>query len=197
LQIFGEREKAIMHSELARQLDPFSTLFQSLHGMNLMYGHRYDDAINLLNKILETSPKEPIALSTLRSAYHMKGNYQEALKIWRRSFAAKGDFQAEAAIGDGSSESDYQAVLTRVAELLIARSDTAHVTPWQIATLFTRAGKKKEALDWLEKAFIYKDPNMPYISIDPIFDYMRDDPRFKALLEQMHFPERQIGTGKQ
>jgi serine/threonine protein kinase/Tfp pilus assembly protein PilF len=190
LQIFGEHEEAMVHSELARQLDPFSTLFHSLHGMNLMYEHRYDDAISLLNKILETSPKEPIALSTLRSAYHMKGRYKEALEIWKRSFAAKGDFQAEAAIGDGSSESDYQAALTRVAELLIARSDTAQVTPWQIATLYTRAGKKHQALDWLEKAFDYRDPNMPYISIDPIFDYLREESRFKVLLQKMKFPER-------
>jgi eukaryotic-like serine/threonine-protein kinase len=190
LQIFGEREKAMMHSEFARQLDPFSTLFQSLYAMDLMYEHRYDDAITLLNDILRTSPNEPIALSTLRSAYHMKGKYKEALEIWRRSFAAKGDLQAEAAVGMGSTESEYHAALENVAKMMIARSDSVPVTPWQIATLYTRAGKKQEAIDWLEKAFVYRDPNMPYISIDPIFDYMRDDQRFTALLQQMHFPER-------
>lgn len=190
LHILGESEKAKRHGELAQQLDPFSTLYKSLYGMNFMYQHRYDDAIVLLNNILETSPQDPIALSTLRSAYHMKGKYKDALEIWKRSFAAKGDSQAEAVIGEGSTEADYQAALTRVAELLIARSDTTPVTPWQIATLYTRAGKKKEALDWLEKAFLYRDPNMPYISIDPIFDYMRDDSRFQSLMQKMNFPER-------
>ncbi len=190
LQIFGEQEKAIMHIELARQLDPFNTLFQSLYAMNLMYEHRYDDAIDLLGDILRKAPNDPIALSTLRSAYHMKGRYKEALEIWKRSFAAKGDLQAQEALGMGSSESDYRTALTNVANLLIARSDTANVTPWQIATLYTRAGKKKEALDWLEKAFAVRDPNMVYISIDPIFDYLREDQRFKALLQQMNFPDR-------
>ena len=192
LQIFGEQEKAMMQIELARQLDPFNTLFQSLHGMNLMYEHRYDDAITLLSDILKKEPDDPIALSTLRSAYHMKGKYKEALEIWRRSFAAKGDPQAQEALGNGTSESDYRAALTNVANLMIARSYTAHVTPWQIATLFTRAGKKNEAFDWLEKALVVRDPNMSYISIDPIFDYLRDEQRFKALLRQMNFPDRQF-----
>jgi serine/threonine protein kinase/Tfp pilus assembly protein PilF len=192
LQIFGEHEKAMMHIELARQLDPLNTLFQSLQAMDLMYEHRYDDAIALLSEILNKVPDDPIALSTLKSAYHMKGRYKEALEIWKRSFAAKGDSQAQEALGNGTSELDYRAALTNVANMMIARSDSVHVTPWQIATLYTRAGRKHEALDWLEKAFVYRDPNMPYISIDPIFDYLREEPRFKELLRQMNFPYRQF-----
>jgi hypothetical protein len=43
----------------------------------------------------------------------------------------------------------------------------------------------EEALEWLEKALEAHDPNMPYLNIDPIFDYMREDPRFKVLLSKM------------
>jgi hypothetical protein len=62
------------------------------------------------------------------------------------------------------------------------------VTPWQIATLYTRAGKRDEALEWLTKACDIRDPNMPYIGADPIFDYLRSDPRFKALVRRMGLP---------
>ena len=74
--------------------------------------------------------------------------------------------------------------------MMIERSKTTYVTPWQIATLYTRAGKNDEALDWLEKAFEAHDPNMPYISVDPIFDSLRDNPRFQDLLRRMNLPAR-------
>ena len=62
---------------------------------------------------------------------------------------------------------------------MIERSKTRYVTPWQIATLYTRAGMIDEAIKWLEKAYAAHDNNMPYLNIDPIFDNLRDDSRLK------------------
>ena len=59
------------------------------------------------------------------------------------------------------------------------------MTPWQIATLYTRAGMRKEALDWFEKALEENDPNMPYLKVDPIFEILYDEPRYQMLLEKM------------
>ncbi|MGB6341001.1 MAG: hypothetical protein WBF32_14615, partial [Candidatus Aminicenantaceae bacterium] len=61
--------------------------------------------------------------------------------------------------------------------------------PWQIATLYTRAGKNDEALEWLEKAYEERDPNFSYICVDPIFDDLRDDPRFQKLLRHLNLPQ--------
>jgi tetratricopeptide (TPR) repeat protein len=157
--------------------------------MYLMQARRYDDAIAVLGNILKTSPNDPIALSTLRSAYHMKRMYNEALEIWKASYAAKGDHEAEEALARGFAEGGYQGALRSVAEMLVARSQKTFVTPWQIATLYTRAGKNKEALEWLEKAYQAHDLNMPYISVDPIFDDLRSEPGFQDLLRRMRFPK--------
>ena len=71
---------------------------------------------------------------------------------------------------------------------MVERSRTTHVTPWQIGTLYTRAGDTEQAIEFLEKAFETRERNMPYLSVDPIFDYMRDDPRFQDLLRRMNLP---------
>ncbi len=182
-------KEAMEQAERALALDPFNSLFQGLYGMDLMFARRYDDAVTVLRDILKTSPNDAIALSTLRSAYHMKHMYNEALEIWKASYAAKGDHEAENALAFGFKEAGYQGALQRVAETLVARSRTTFVTPWQIATLYTRAGKKSEALEWLEKAYQAHDPNMPYISMDPIFDPLRNEPQFRELLRRMKLPE--------
>ncbi len=178
-------EEAMEHIEEALKLDPFNPLIQSLYAMDLMYVRRYDEVIRLLRKTLKISPGEPVALSTLRSAYHQKKMYDEALEAWRLSFEARGDREAIQALNHGHAEGGYSRALQNLAEMLIERSKTSYVTPWQVATLYTRAGMKEEALNWFEKAYDAHDPNMPYLNVDPIFDDLRDHPRFQAILKRM------------
>jgi tetratricopeptide (TPR) repeat protein len=111
--------------------------------------------------------------------------YNEALEIWKASYEARGDQEAEDALDRGFAEAGYQGALRRVAETLVARSRTTYVTPWQIGTLYTRAGMNQEALEWLEKAYEAHDPNSPYLSVDPIFDDLRNEPRFQDILRRM------------
>jgi len=193
LLFYMERpEEAMAQIERALELDPFNVAFRSLYAWDLMYAHRYDDAVEHLRETLRTAPTDSMTLSALKSAYHLKGMYEEALEIWKTSFTVKGDREAEEALARGYAEAGYSGALSRVAETLIARSSTAFVTPWQIGTLYTRAGKNDEALEWLEKAYEAHDSNMPSISVDPIFDGLRDDPRFQDLLRRMNFPDKRI-----
>lgn len=185
LNILGRPKEAMSQIERALDVDPFNSLFQALYAMDLMYARRYDDAIGLLRKTLKTSPNDLVALSTLRSALHMKHLDTEALEVWKQSYAARDDREAEEALARGFEEGGYSGALRRVAETLAARSKTTYVSPWQIGTLYTRAGKNDEALDWLEKAYLARDQNMPYLGVDPIFDTLRDDPRYQGLLRKM------------
>lgn len=181
-------EEAMVQIEQAIELDPFNTLLRSIYAWDLIYAHRYDDAIGHLRETLRTAPDDWTALSTLRSAYHQKGMYEEALEIWKRSYEARDDQEAEDALVRGYEEGGYSGALSSVAELLIERSRTTFVTPWQIGTLYTRAGKKDKALEWLEKAFEARDGNLIYLSVDPIFDVLRNEPRFRDLLRRMNLP---------
>lgn len=189
LNYMGRSKEAAPQAERALELDPLNTLVQGIYAMYLIQVRRYDDAVSFIGKILDKEPDNAIALSTLRTAYHMKGMYKEGLEIWKASYEARGDHEAVEALERGFEEAGYQGALRRVAETFVVRSQTTFVTPWQIATLYTRAGMNEEAIDWLEKAYEARDPNMPYISVDPIFDRLRIEPRFQDLLQQMKLPK--------
>ncbi len=60
---------------------------------------------------------------------------------------------------------------------------------WDAATNYAMAGDRARSLDWLEKAYAEQDPNMPYIGCFPIFDPLRAEPRFQALLRKMNLPQ--------
>jgi tetratricopeptide (TPR) repeat protein len=137
---------------------------------------------------MERDPEAPYVLSTLRTTYHLMGRHEEAMEMWRASYRALGDQEALDALESGYRNGGYATALRAVAELFVERAKTQYVTPWQIATLYTRAGEPEPALDYLERAFQDHDNNMPSIAVDPIFDLIRDQPRFQALVDSLGLP---------
>jgi TolB-like protein/lipoprotein NlpI len=178
-------EDGMKQIERALELDPFNTTFQVVYAWDLMYIKRYDDAIKTLEKIRQIAPHDPYALNTLKSAYHLKQMFQEALDVWRLSYEVRKDQEALEALNRGYDEGGYSVALQKVAETMIERSKSKYVPSWNIATLYTRASMKNEAFEWFEKAYEEHHRNMPYLNVDPIFDNMRDDPRFKNLIKRM------------
>ncbi|HSO85229.1 MAG TPA: hypothetical protein VLQ91_01665, partial [Draconibacterium sp.] len=58
---------------------------------------------------------------------------------------------------------------------------------WRGLALYCiETGDKEKALDWLEKAYEWKIPNLPQINGDPDFDPIRNEPRFQSLLDSMN-----------
>jgi tetratricopeptide (TPR) repeat protein len=181
-------DEALAQAERAIQLEPFNTLVLALYAMDLNALHRFDDAEEVLLQALDRDAEAPIVLSTLRTTYHLMGRHEDAIRMWRASYEAVGDTAALQALNRGYAQGGYGAALTAVADLFVERSDTAYVTPWQIATLYTRAGRGEEALHYLELAFQEHDQNMPYITTDPIFDFLREEPRFQELVDRLGLP---------
>jgi len=65
-------------------------------------------------------------------------------------------------------------------------SRTKRVEPTGFILLNIGLGKKNEALDWLEKACAEHTPNINAIKVDPAYDSLRNEPRFHAVLKQIH-----------
>ena len=190
LAIVGKPEEGLPYMEKALALDRLNPFVYGWYGMALRYAHRSDEAIEILEEALAKFPGEMIIYSTLRSAYHDKQMYDEAIRSGIKYYEVRGGHSTcISALEQGYREGGYQLALQRNAEALIEQSKTKYITPNQVATLYTRAGMNEEALEWLEKAFDEHDINMPYINTDPIFDYLREDPRFKELVKKMKFPE--------
>jgi len=46
-------------------------------------------------------------------------------------------------------------------------------------------------MTWLERGYVIRDPGMAYLNRNFLFDPLRDDPRFQALLRKMKFVDGQ------
>ena len=54
-----------------------------------------------------------------------------------------------------------------------------------MAIIYVGLGEKDEAFAWLEKAYEEHNASLPFLKVDPIFDSLRSDSRFTALLKKM------------
>jgi adenylate cyclase len=57
--------------------------------------------------------------------------------------------------------------------------------PLSMARYLSKAKKVEQALDWLEKAYDARQVEVLWINVDPIYDVLRQHPRFIAVVEQI------------
>ena len=124
--------------------------------------------------------------SGLAWAYHMLGNYDEALAMLRRWLPI--DRELDEALDRGYEEGGYRAALRRYAETLAARPEAAEMLSWVVAFIYAWAGEKERTLEWLELAYQAHDPNLPGGTITPDFELVHDDPRYHDLRRRMNLP---------
>ena len=62
------------------------------------------------------------------------------------------------------------------------------MSPYLIALICVGLGQKGEALEWLEEAYKQRDSELPMIGVEPIFDPVRLDARFRDLLRRLNLP---------
>ncbi len=96
---------------------------------------------------------------------------------------------AAEALRRGYAESGYAAALRKATAVELAKHASQGGVAIDAAINYALAGDSALALDWLEKAYTDRDPNMPFVGCIPIFDPLRAAPRFQALLRKMNLPQ--------
>jgi len=79
----------------------------------------------------------------------------------------------------------------KVQEILddhLARAQTEFIKPTDFTVMYAALGDFKTALDYLEKAYEDQEGWLVLLKVEPLYDNLRSEPRFQAILEKMKFP---------
>ena len=60
-----------------------------------------------------------------------------------------------------------------------------YVSSTAFADIYLGLGEKEKALDWLEKSYEHQESACWYLKVDPIYDSVRNEPRFQALVQKV------------
>jgi tetratricopeptide (TPR) repeat protein len=187
LLIMRRPAEALAQIQRALDLDPLSETPRAFYAVELNILGRHDEAIAQSREILRTVPTHPMALNQLGNAYYHKEMYPEALAAEQLRWSATGDSDMVAALERGYADGGYRGAERRAAETLAARPDSA-TQAFVVARLYLRAGDTDQAMEWLDKAYQARDPNMPYIGVGRTLGAVHADPRFQELLRRMKLP---------
>lgn len=173
----------------AMNLDPMNFFLRCFYGWHLIYLGRYDEAIDLLQKVIATQPNFSSAHLGLWGAYYRKHMDKEALEEAVKFFQALNDREAVAALTSGFQQAGYREGMRRAAKVLEVRAQHSHVAGVRIARLYAHAGDADRALSWLQKAYEARETPLSHLAVAWDWDQLRSDPRFQDLLRRMNFPQ--------
>jgi serine/threonine-protein kinase len=114
------------------------------------------------------------------------GHYREALPALKRAQSLDAPPFVTAYLGFAYGlAGDRSSALAELAALRKMSADGS-VLPFNLALVKLGLGERAGALDGLEQAYAANSQLMPWIGYDTIFDALRSEPRFIALLKKVN-----------
>ncbi len=184
----GEYDESLKAFEKLSRLDPAARAVAAYNRARLyIYQRRFDEALAELDKGARVEPNHPMLKIFRSGVYYYQGKFDEAndliasvLKEHPRMDGIR-PLAAELLAGSGRFD-DARAMLTEEA-LAISRSD--HDMAYWVGSTYALLGEKDLAFKWLNKAIKLGNQNRPYFEKDTNLDSLRDDERWKELMEKM------------
>ena len=129
----------------------------------------------------------PSTHSRLADVLLARGMHDQAIAEYRKALElAGGHPNARAmlahAYGVSGRAKEAKALLLE----LIASAKHEYVAPLDLARVYLGLGERDRALDWVERAYAHPaSAAWPFHLIDPMFDGLRSEPRFIAVLQEI------------
>jgi TolB-like protein/DNA-binding winged helix-turn-helix (wHTH) protein/Flp pilus assembly protein TadD len=186
LMLTGRLAEGEAEMRRALELDPLSPIINANIGLRFYMARQYDAAIAHWRKALDMHRNYRLLHMYMATAYLGKEMYTEALAEIEKSIALSGAGEWENAMlahtyGRMGRTEEARGLLAK----LVPGGDAA---AYNLALAYVGLGETDQVFTWLDRAVDARMGAFNEVNADPIFDPLRRDPRFAALLRRMRFP---------
>jgi tetratricopeptide (TPR) repeat protein len=180
-RILGRVNEASELIHKAITLDPLSAWTHRQAAMIAIMGRRFDDAAASFQVALDLAPNAGLNQGFLAITQLLQGRAQEGLTLAEAE--SHGVFRNLAfamihhALGH-PAESDValQAII----------DEFAWTAAYQVAEAYAYRGEVEKAFEWLERAYVQRDPGVMYTATDVFLRPLHGDPRWQPFLHRMN-----------
>ena len=169
---------------VAKQVDP-ANLGCSAGGI-LYWGRRYDKALAESRTFLELYPSVSSLYGRMGSIYLLQGAHEQALEylVKGAELSGHGNYE-ESILGQAYGMCGRRSEAQQILQALMAKSKDQYVGSVNIARIYAGLGDRNRAFEYLDRAYRKYASEWPFHLVDPMWDSLRSDPRFVALLKRV------------
>ncbi|MGI8408274.1 MAG: tetratricopeptide repeat protein [Pyrinomonadaceae bacterium] len=182
----GRLDEALAEARQAQALDPLSAQAIAHVGLALFRARRYDDAVAKLQEAVEIEPESLDAHIFLGLIYVQQGKtgdaiaeFQTVVKVSERNPSLL------ALLGYAYAKAGNRGNAVAILDELTGKPGNQRIYPFEIALINIGLDDREKAFEWLEKSFDEKAWQLGFLNVEPIFDPLREDPRFSDLLRRL------------
>ncbi len=183
LAVWGQFDLARKLSQRAKAIDPLSDYTEMSLVFPDFYAAKYDRVLERLSRYLDLNPPFLWGLWFLWRTFSLVNRKPEAVEACKKAFLAAGVNDMVQAMETAGPDHAFETAACIMADVYKSH----YCSPYDIATLFIHAGKKEEAIHWLETAVEEIDPKLLHLNADPDWQPIREDERFIKILKTIGY----------
>jgi serine/threonine-protein kinase len=187
-RLSGEYDRALDAWDRLLKISPTDVVVASYNRARIrIYQHDYGKAEAEIRKGMAFEPHHPLLRAFEAVIDYYKGEIEKATIELEDVLSKNPDihgykvFLAFCYLARG----DRDRAFALVDDLVIATGYADQDAAYRLATLYALDGQAGEAIKWLEHSISTGNENYPWFITNPNWDQMREEPRFKALMEKL------------
>jgi TolB-like protein/Tfp pilus assembly protein PilF len=183
LEAIGDFDRSISEMKRAVELDPLSIPINGDLGVAYYFAGRYPEAIAQLRKALDLDPNSYYLHYNLGEILEVSGDLPGAIAEYQKAVSLDDDPYVLALLGHAKAlAGDRDAALKILQQL---SKTTRYLPDYSVGLIYLGLGDRNQAMDWFEKSFAKRQPDLNTIRFDPLLKPLHGDPRFDALAEKI------------
>jgi DNA-binding winged helix-turn-helix (wHTH) protein/TolB-like protein/tetratricopeptide (TPR) repeat protein len=194
LGLIGRYDDAETQFRRARELDPLSVAIVVDYARMVTRRGRFDDSLRMIDEGLAVNPAELRLYRERSLALIAMGRDEEGIKALMRYRTLAGTSPADLALLEHAWDNrGLRGYRLQEVDILRRQLKAGGTWPYGLATALAIAyatlGDKEETIAWLTRCVETLEDGALGMKQSHDYDFVRDDPRFRALYKRIGFPE--------
>ena len=178
-------EEAAAELGRAAAADPLSMAIRASAGIRSYFAHDFGQAERELRSCLELDPGSPTARLFLGLTLVERSRAGEGIGELETATQVAASPEMSAALAYAFARAgQVEQARGRLGQLLML-SEQRYVSPSLIAQVHAGFGNTELAIEWLQRASEVRAADLSWLAVRPVFDTLRSDPRFNALVARI------------
>jgi len=178
--------RAHLEVQKSLDLDPLSVERLVYSAVFYLYGRDPDRALELFQRVQSIDPGNPFVEGNIGLCHVSKGAYEQGVAEIKKSL--------EMGIRHPNAMADLPYALAKAGRIEEAREVVQEMVRYHeehgsgtasVGRAYAAIGENEKALQWLEKAYEDRSPQLRWSAVDFDLEGMHTDPRFQAFLKKL------------